>query len=241
MSSLLDSLKIKVFADCADFPSIREALTYPWVKGFTTNPSLVSQAGVDNYTAYAREVLNLVPEMPVSFEVFSDIPEKMAEEASIIRSWGKNVYVKIPVINTQGESMGPLIRELSSEGIPLNITVIFTAAQTAEVAKHLDPGTPALISVFAGRIADVGQDPLPIIHKSREHLAGHPKAELLWASTRELYNIFQADAAGCQVITAPLGMVAKLKNVGKDLTQCSVDGVKAFMADIQKAGVRFSA
>lgn len=240
MSSLLESLKIKVFADCADFDSIKKALTMPWVKGFTTNPSLVSQAGVGNYTDYAKEVLKLVPELPVSFEVLSDTPEKMAEEARIIRSWGKNVYVKIPVVNTEGESQGPLIRELSDEGTPLNLTVIFTAAQCAEVARHLNPEAPALISVFAGRIADTGQDPLPIIKKCREHLAQLPKAELLWASTRELYNIFQADEAGCQIVTAPLGMVAKLGSVGKDLTQCSIDGVRAFMADIKKAGVKFS-
>lgn len=240
MSSLRSALKIKVFADCADFDSIRKALTLPWVKGFTTNPSLVSQAGVGNYTDYAKEVLKLVPDMPVSFEVLSDTPEKMAEEARIISTWGKNVYVKIPVVNTEGQSQGPLIRALADEGIALNVTVIFTAAQCAEVAKHLNPDVPALVSVFAGRIADVGYDPLPIMAKCREHLAELPKAELLWASTRELYNIFQADEAGCQVITAPLGMVAKLGSVGKDLTQCSIDGVRVFMDDIKKAGVRFS-
>lgn len=239
MSSLLASLQIRIFADCADFGSIRKALELPWVKGFTTNPSLVSQAGVANYTEYAKEVLRLVPDMPVSFEVLSDTPEKMAEEARIISSWGRNVYVKIPVVNTEGQSQGPLIRELSSAGIPLNVTVIFTAAQCAEVARHLAPHTPALVSVFAGRIADAGYDPLPIMASCRESLAALPNAELLWASTRELYNIFQADRAGCQVITAPLGMIGKLGSVGKDLTQCSIDGVRAFMDDIRKAGVRF--
>ena len=240
MSSLLDRLKIKVFADCADFESISKGLTIPWVKGFTTNPSLVSKAGVSSYTEYARKVLQLVPELPLSFEVLSDSPAEMAEEARIISSWGKNVYVKIPVVNTEGELQVPLIRELSADGIALNVTVVCTAAQCAEVARHLNPDVPALISVFAGRIADAGWDPLPIIEKCRQHLAELPKAELLWASVREVYNIFQADAAGCQVVTAPLSMVEKLGTVGKDLTLISIDGVKAFMADIKKAGVQFN-
>lgn len=237
---LLDSLKIKVFVDCADFESIKRALTMPIVTGLTTNPSLVSQAGVSNYTAYAHKVLELIPgSMPVSFEVFSDDEDGMLKEARIIHGWGKNVYVKIPVVSASGESRGPLIRKLSGEGIPLNVTAVFTAAQTADAAKHLAPGVPALVSVFAGRMADVGADPLPIIHKSRDILKSLPSAELLWASTRELYNIFQADAAGCQIITAPLSIISKLSGVGKDLTQCSIDAVRAFMSDIEKSGVAF--
>lgn len=239
--SLLDSLKIKVFVDCADFDSIKRALTLPIVTGITTNPSLVSQAGVSNYTAYAHKVLELIPaSMPVSFEVFSDAEDNMIKEARIIRSWGKNVYVKIPVVSTAGESRGPLIRKLSGEGIPLNVTAIFTAEQTADAAKNLAPGVPALVSVFAGRMADVGVDPVPIIRESREVLKQLPSAALLWASTRELYNIFQADTAGCQVITAPLSIISKLSGVGKDLTQCSIDAVRAFMSDIEKSGVTFS-
>ncbi len=238
--SLLDNLKIKVFVDCADFDSIKRALALPVVKGVTTNPSLVSQAGVSNYTEYARKVLELVPELPVSFEVFSDSEDEMAKEARIIHGWGKNVYVKIPVISAKGGSRGPLIRRLSGEGIPLNVTAVFTAAQTRDAAAHLMPGVPALVSIFAGRMADVGADPLPIVRESREILQGLPSAELLWASTRELYNIFQADEAGCQVITAPLSIIGKLSGVGKDLTQCSVDAVRAFMADIEKSGVSFS-
>ena len=231
---------IKIFADCADFGSIRKALDLPHVAGFTTNPSLVSQAGVDKYTAYARKVLDMVPDLPVSFEVFSDSDEGMEKEAGIIRSWGKNVYVKIPVINSRGESRGRLIKTLSEAGIPLNVTVVFTAEQTAEAAKHLCPDTPALISVFAGRIADVGYDPLPIVRESHSLLRHLPKAELLWASTRELYNIYQAQECGCHVITAPVSIIAKLSGVGKDLTQCSIDGVRAFMQDIAAANVKFA-
>lgn len=238
--SLLGSLKIKVFVDCADFDSIKRALALPIVTGITTNPSLVSQAGVSNYTAYAHKVLERIPaSMPVSFEVFSDTEDDMIKEARIIHSWGKNVYVKIPVVSTAGESRGPLIRKLSGEGIPLNVTAIFTAEQTADAAKNLAPGVPALVSVFAGRMADVGADPVPIIRESRELLKPLPSAALLWASTRELYNIFQADAAGCQVITAPLSIISKLSGVGKDLTQCSIDAVRAFMSDIEKSGVTF--
>jgi transaldolase len=239
MSSLCEQLKVKIFADCADFESIKKALNMPLVRGFTTNPSLVSKAGVASYTEYAQAVLKLAPDMPVSFEVLADAPEKMGEEARIISSWGRNVYVKIPVVNTRGESQAPLIRELSSAGIALNVTVVFTAAQCAEVARHLNPDVPALVSVFAGRIADAGWDPLPIIEQCRRHLAALPKAELLWASVREVYNIFQADASGCRVVTAPLGMIEKLGKAGRDLTQCSIDGVKAFMDDIKKAGIRF--
>ena len=238
--SLLDRLKIKIFVDCADFDSITRALALPIVTGITTNPSLVSQAGVSNYTAYAQKVLQMIPgSMPVSFEVFSDAEDDMAKQARIIHSWGKNVYVKIPVVSAAGESRGPLIRKLSGEGIPLNVTAVFTAEQTEDAAKHLAPGVPALVSVFAGRMADVGTDPVPVIRESREILRRLPSAALLWASTRELYNIFEADAAGCQVITAPLSIISKLSGVGKDLIHCSIDAVRAFMSDIEKSGVAF--
>ncbi len=230
---------IKVFVDCADFDSIRAALTLPFTKGFTTNPSLVSQAGVADYTGYAKAVLELVPDLPVSFEVFSETFEAMAKEARIIRSWGKNVYVKVPVISAAGESYGPLIRSLSAEGIPLNVTTVFTPEQAKIAADALHPATPALVSVFAGRIADVGVDPMPIVEECRDILRHMPKAELLWASTREVYNIWQAAKAGCKVITAPLAMVRKLSSAGKDLTELSRDAVKAFMNDIAGAGVKF--
>ncbi len=230
---------IKVFVDCADFDSIRKALALPYTKGFTTNPSLVSQAGVADYTGYAKAVLDLAPDLPVSFEVFSEKPEGMEKEARTIRSWGKNVYVKVPVISAAGESYGPLIRALSAEGIALNVTTVFTPEQAKIAADSLHPASPALVSVFAGRIADVGVDPVPIVEECRDILRGLPRAELLWASTREVYNIWQAAQAGCRVVTAPLDMVRKLANAGKDLTELSRDAVKAFMGDIANAGVKF--
>ena len=233
--------EITIFIDCADFASIRKALELPWTGGFTTNPSLVSQAGVADYTAYARQVLALVPIMPVSFEVLSNTADGMEQEARIIHSWGKNVYVKIPVIDPAGNSMGGLIKQLSAERIPLNVTCVFTPEQAKIAAHSLDAATPAYVSVFAGRIADVGIDPLPIVEECRDILKGLPKTELIWASTREVYNIWQAAGAGCDAITAPLAMVAKLRNAGKDLTELSRDAVNAFIQDIAQAGVKFSA
>ena len=230
---------ITIFVDCADFSSIRKALELPWTGGFTTNPSLVSQAGVADYTAYAREVLALVPAMPISFEVLSNTADGMEKEARAIHSWGKNVYVKIPVIDPAGNSMDRLIKKLSCEGIPLNVTCVFTPEQAKIAADSLDAATDAYVSVFAGRIADVGIDPLPIVKECRDILKRLPKVELIWASTREVYNIWQAADAGCGVITAPLAMVAKLRNAGKDLTELSRDAVNAFMKDIAQAGVSF--
>jgi Transaldolase len=231
--------KITVFADCADFASIRKALELPYTGGFTTNPSLVSQAGIANYTAYAREVLTLVPDKPVSFEVLSETSAGMEQEARVISSWGRNVFVKIPIIDPAGNSMGPLIRKLSAEGIALNVTCVFTPEQAKVAADVLDPETAAYVSVFAGRIADVGVDPMPIARECASFLKGLPKAELLWASTREVYNIWQAAEAGCGIVTAPVAMIAKLGNAGRDLTELSRDAVAAFMRDISQAGVSF--
>jgi len=230
---------IAIFVDCADLASIRKALALPWTDGFTTNPSLVSQAGVADYTAYAKEVLALVPTMPVSFEVLSNTAGGMEDEARVIHSWGGNVYVKIPVIDPAGNSMGELIKKLSGEGIPLNVTCVFTPEQAKIAANALDATTPAYVSVFAGRIADVGVDPMPIVKECRDILKCLPNVALLWASTREVYNIWQAADAGCGVITAPLAMVAKLRHAGKDLTELSRDAVHAFMTDIAQAGVTF--
>lgn len=230
---------IKIFVDCADFASIREALTLPLVRGFTTNPSLVSQTGVSDYSAYAREVLALTPDLPVSFEVLSDEEAGMEREARIIQSWGSNVYVKIPVIGADGESREGLIRRLSAGGIALNVTTVFTPEQAGIAARALDPDVPALVSVFAGRIADVGVDPVPLTRRCRDILRGLPKAELLWASTREVYNIWQAAEAGCRVITVPLAMARKLADAGKDPEELSREAVRTFMLDIAKAGIRF--
>ena len=231
---------IKIFVDCADFASIHKALELPWTRGFTTNPSLVSQAGVADYTSYAKRVLSLVPDLPVSFEVLSDAAADMENEARIISSWGGNVYVKIPVINQAGESMGNLIKKLSSQGIPLNVTCVFTPEQARVAAASLNRQTPSIVSVFAGRIADAGVNPIPIVEECRDILGDLPGAELLWASTREVYNIWQAADAGCAIITAPLAMAGKLKNAGKDLTELSREAVRAFMKDITDAGMRFT-
>lgn len=230
---------IKIFVDCADFESIRQALALPVVRGFTTNPSLVSQTGISDYPSYAGEVLALTRGMPVSFEVLSDDPAGMEREARIIRSWGGNVFVKIPALNAAGETQERLIRALSAEGVPLNVTTVFTPEQARMAAEALHPDSPALVSVFAGRIADVGVDPMPIVKQCRDILRARPKAELLWASTREVYNIWQAAEAGCQVITAPLAMVRKLAEAGKDLTELSREAVRTFMRDIARAGMRF--
>ncbi len=230
---------IKVFVDCADFESIRSALALPYTRGFTTNPSLVAKTGITDYAAYAREVLALVPDLPVSFEVLSDSVPRMEEEARRIHSWGRNVYVKIPVVDPGGNSMGPVISTLSREGIPLNVTCVFTPEQAQIAAESLDANTPSIVSVFAGRIADVGVDPIPVVARCREILAPLPLAELVWASTREVYNIWQAADAGCSIVTAPLAMVRKLRNAGKDLTELSLDAVAAFLNDIARSGVRF--
>lgn len=232
---------ITIFIDCADFASIEKALALPWTKGFTTNPSLVSQAGVGDYTAYAAKVLQLVPVLPVSFEVLDTTMEGMEREARIIRSWGGNVYVKIPVIDPAGNSMGPLIKKLSGEGIPLNVTCVFTPEQAKIAAESLNPAAPSIVSVFAGRIADVGIDPMPLVRECRDIVAHLPKAELLWASTREVINIWQAAEAGCGIITVPLSLVAKLKQVGKTPHELSVEAVNAFLRDTINAGVTFRA
>lgn len=228
---------IKIFIDCADFPSIEKALTLPQTKGFTTNPSLVSQTGITDYAAYAAKVLSLVPSLPVSFEVLAEDMEGMEREARSIHSWGANVYVKIPIIDASGKSMGPLIKKLSAEGIPVNVTCVFTVDQAKIVAESLKPESAAIVSVFAGRIADAGIDPMPFVKECRNSLAGLPKAELLWASTREILNIWQAAEAGCDIITAPLSLVVKLKGVGKTPLELSVEAVRAFMRDTANAGI----
>ena len=231
---------IKIFIDCADFASIDKTLALPWTAGYTTNPSLVSQAGVGNYTEYAAKVLKQVPTLPVSFEVLSEDMAGMEREARIIYSWGKNVYVKIPVIDQNGNSMAELIRKLSAEGVPINVTCVFTPEQADIAAASLDAKTPAIISLFAGRLADIGLDPLPLVAHSRKAAAALPRAELLWASTREVYNIWEAARAGCKIITVPPAMAEKLKQVGKTAHQISVEAVQAFMRDKEKAGVVFS-
>jgi transaldolase len=228
-------LKVKIFADGADYDGIVKMARNPAIKGFTTNPSLMRKAGVGDYEAFARKVLAAVPDRPVSFEVFADDFASMAEQARTIATWGPNVNVKIPVTDTKGQSSGELIRALSSDGIVLNVTAIFTLDQVRAVADALDPATPAIVSVFAGRIADTGVDPIPHMLACKQILRSRPKAELLWASTRELLNIFHAEESGCHIITVPNEFLSKLDLVGKDLIEYSRETVQTFYRDATAA------
>ena len=237
MSRVAD-LKVKIFADGADYDGIVKMSKNPVIKGFTTNPSLMRKAGVGDYEAFARKVLGTIVDRPVSFEVFADDFASMAEQARTIAAWGPNVNVKIPVTNTKGQSAAELIRSLSSDGIVLNVTAIFTLDQVRAVADALDPATPAIVSVFAGRIADTGIDPIPHMLACKQILGSRPKAELLWASTRELLNIFHAEESGCDIITVPNEFLSKLDLVDKDLVEYSRETVQAFYRDATAAAYR---
>jgi transaldolase len=230
MSRLAD-LKVKIFADGADYDGIIKMSRNPVIKGFTTNPSLMRKAGVNDYEAFARKVLAAIADRPVSFEVFADDFASMAEQARTIAAWGPNVNVKIPVTNTKGQPATELIRALSSEGVTLNVTAIFTLDQVRVVADALDRATPAIVSVFAGRIADTGVDPIPHMLACKQILRSRPKAALLWASTRELLNIFHAEESGCDIVTVPNEFLSKLDLVGKDLAEYSRETVQAFYRD----------
>ncbi|MFH0880428.1 MAG: transaldolase [Lentisphaerota bacterium] len=234
----LQDLKIKIFSDGADLDSIIEAYNKGVVKGFTTNPTLMAKAGITHYLAFAEEVLRVVTDLPVSFEVFSDEFDEMKTQALRLAELGPNVFVKIPITNTRRESSVPLIGELSKAGVKLNITAIFSLRQVQDVAAVLAPNIPAFVSVFAGRIADAGRDPLPIMIRSLEILRPLPLAELLWASPREALNILQADAMGCHVITVTPDLLAKANNFGKDLEDFSLETVKMFYNDAKKSGFK---
>lgn len=232
----VQDLKVKIFADGADKKGMLELYRQPAVKGFTTNPTLMKQAGVKDYEAFCREIVAAIPDRPLSFEVFSDDLEDMARQAAKIKTWGANVYVKIPVMNTERRSCVPLVKRLSAEGVKLNVTALMTLRQVAEVGAALDGGAPAYVSVFAGRIADTGLDPVPLMAAAVELLRPTPNAELLWASPRELLNIFQADAIGCHVITVSHDVLKKLSLVGKDLDGYSLETVQMFRKDALAAG-----
>ena len=232
----VSDLGIKIFADGADLDGMLKLYANPHIKGFTTNPTLMRKAGIKDYAAFAGEVLGAIPDRPVSLEVFADEFDEMDEQAREIASWGANVNVKIPITNTRGESAAPLIARLSAAGVQVNVTAIMTVAQVQAVAGALDPKTPAIVSVFAGRIADTGRDPIPVMTEALDILSGRPKAELLWASPREILNIFQADAIGCHIITVTHDMLAKLTSVDKDLDEFSLDTVKMFHRDAAAAG-----
>ena len=217
--SWVADLKVKIFADGADYDGIVKMSKNPVIKGFTTNPTLMRKAGVADYEAFARKVLAAIPDRLVSFEVFADDFASMAERALTIAAWGPNVNVKIPVTNTKGQSASELIRALSSEGVMLNVTAIFTLDQVRAVADVLHPATAAIVSVFAGRIADTGVDPIPHMLACKQIVGSRPKAQLLWASTRELLNIFHAEECGCDIVTVPNELLSKLDLIGKDLAE----------------------
>lgn len=237
MKSAAD-LKVKIFADGADVAGMVEMYKKPFIKGFTTNPTLMRKAGISDYRGFAKEVLAAIPDRPISFEVFSDDFAEMERQAHEIASWGENVNVKIPVTNTQGEPSYGLVRTLSHAGIKLNVTAVFTLEQVRDIMAHLDPKTPAYVSVFAGRIADTGRDPLPLMAAAHALVHTHPHAELIWASPRELLNVFHAESVGCDIITVTNDVLAKLSNVGKDLAQFSLETVKMFRDDAVKAGFK---
>jgi transaldolase len=233
---LLDRLRIKIFADGADLASMKALAANPRVKGFTTNPTLMRKANVTDYVAFAHQVLAAIPDRPVSFEVFADEFAEMEAQALEIASWGKNVYVKIPITNTQRASAVPLVQRLSKQGVQLNVTAVFTLAQVEAITAALDAATPAVISVFAGRIADTGVDPVPLMAEAKRISRAKPKAELLWASPRELLNIFHAESVGCDIITVTPDVLAKLELVGKSLDDYSLETVKMFYKDASAAG-----
>jgi len=232
----INDLKVKIFADGADKQGMLEMYALPFIQGFTTNPTLMRKAGVADYETFAHEVLQAIPDRPISFEVFSDEPAEMKRQAFKIAGWGSNIYVKIPVTNTRRESSVSLIRELSNSGVKLNVTALCTLAQVREVAAGLAGGPASCISVFAGRIADTGRDPVPLMAAAVDLLAEFPNVELIWASPRELLNIFQADAIGCHIITVTNDILKKLSLIGKDLDQYSLETVQMFYSDARKAG-----
>ena len=235
----LESLKIKIFADGADLEGMISLYRNPLIKGLTTNPTLMRKAGIEDYESFAKDALAFIKDKPISFEVFSDEFAEMKRQALKIRDWQQNVYVKIPITNSRGESSIPLIRELAAAQVQLNVTAILTLKQVREVAGALRPDIPAVVSVFAGRIADTGKNPESIMRASKELLADLLKAELLWASVREVLNILEADECGCDIVTVPHDILNKaLKLVGMDLQALSLDTVKMFAQDAEKAGFK---
>jgi len=233
----LKDLKVKIFADGADKAGMLQLNANPLIKGLTTNPTLMRKAGISEFEVFARDILQGIKEKPLSFEVFSDDFPEMRRQAMKINSWAKNVYVKIPITNTRDESALPLIKELASEGVKLNITAILTLKQVEGVAQSLNAKVPSFVSVFAGRIADTGVDPVPHMVECKKILKGIPAAELLWASVREVLNIFQANDCGCEIVTVPHDILNKaLKLAGMDLKELSLDTVKMFANDAKAAG-----
>jgi transaldolase len=233
----VNELKIKIFADGADRGGMIELYRNPLIRGLTTNPTLMRKSGITDFEAFAREILEVITDKPISFEVFSDHFPEMRRQALHIQSWQRNVYVKIPVMNSRGESSIGLIRELSAEGVQLNVTAVLTQRQVADIAQALQPATPSVVSIFAGRIADTGRSPLPVMQEARNLLKDLPAAELLWASVREVLNIFEAEAAGCQIVTVPHEILKRaLEMFATDLDELSLATVRMFARDAQAAG-----
>ena len=235
----LNDLKIQIYADGADKAGILELYAKPYIKGLTTNPTLMNKAGIKDYEAFSKDILKTVTAKPISLEVFTDDLVDMKRQALKIASWGSNVYVKIPITNSVGQSCIPLVKELAQQGVKLNITALLTLAQVRDVAAVLNPNVPSVVSIFAGRIADTGVDPMPIMRAAGALLEGQPKAELLWASVREVLNILQAEESGTKIVTVPHDILAKAaKMLGTDLTALSLDTVKMFAKDAAAAGFK---
>jgi transaldolase len=233
---MLDQISTRIFADGADLDGILALAADPRIAGFTTNPTLMHKVGLTDYARFAHDLLARVTKHPISFEVFADDAEEMRRQARAIASWGENVYVKIPVTSTTGESMASLARELSEEGVKVNVTALFTTAQVELIAAAVADGAPSYISVFAGRIADAGVDPMPIIARSVEIMEQAPRSELIWASPREILNLVQANEMGCHIITITHDLLKKLDGLGKSLEQYSLETVRMFHDDALAAG-----
>ena len=232
-------MKTKIFCDSADYETIKFFNTKSIVNGFTTNPSLMRISGAKNYKDYSFKILKICKKKPISFEVFADDQKEMLKQAYKINTWAKNVYVKIPVVNSKGEFMGPVIKELSSKGIKLNVTAIYSFEQVKKVFKCLDKKTKAIISIFAGRMADQGKDPLPIFKKSISKVKKYKNIEILWASTREAYNFIQAKQLGCNIVTMPPKIINQIESFGKSFNQLTIETVKGFLIDSKKSKFKF--
>jgi len=241
MPKTVDQLTVKIFADGADKAGMLEMARKPWIAGLTTNPTLMRKAGISDYRAFAKDILQAIPDKPISFEVFSDDFAEMERQANEIASWGDNVYVKIPVTNTAAASCCPLVKRLAKAGVKQNVTALMTLRQVHEVSEALGDGPNSYVSIFAGRIADTGRDPIPLMTESVRVLKAFPRQELIWASPRELLNVFQADAIGCQIITVTNDVLKKLGLVGKDLDEYSLETVKMFRDDAVAAGFALEA
>jgi transaldolase len=235
---MIKKLKVKIFSDGADKTDMLEMYSRDYIKGLTTNPTLMKKAGIKSYVNFCKDILKNINDKPISFEVFSDNFNEMERQAREIATWGKNVYVKIPVMNSDGENTYSLIKNLANDGIKLNITAIMTTKQVSDVVKNLNTNVESYISVFAGRIADTGVDPINIIKKSLEIMKSNPKSELIWASPREVLNVIQADEIGCHIITVTKDIINKFKNLGYDLDKFSLDTVKMFSKDAKEAGYK---